>query len=119
MKEDRRELEAAIRSLEEVAREDDGYDAGRLEPGDIAIVLEELYSLQDAAKSQGHTATDAIVLTAFTTLLIQMDPTACTASEHQVDLCLERARRVASRFKEAQESAAYRTERARKLAKSK
>ena len=119
MKEDRRELAAAIRALEEVANEEDGYDAGKLEPRDIAIVLEELESLRLTVESQRHTATDAIVVTAFTTLLLQVDPTACTASESQVDLCLERARRVAGRFREAQESKAYRTERARKLAKSK
>ena len=118
MKEDRRELEAAIRSLEEVAREDDGYDAGRLEPRDIAIVLEELERLRLAVESQRHTATDAIVVTAFTTLLLQVDSTAYAASDHQIDLCLERARRVAGRFKEALENEAYRAERARKQAKS-
>lgn len=116
MKEDQRELDAAIRALEAVAREDDGFDAGDLEPSDIALVLEELDSLRRAGASQERTDADAIVITAFTTLLIQMDPSGCVSSSADVDLCLERARRVANRYKEALESEAYRAERARKLA---
>ena len=112
MKEDKRELAAAIRALEEVANEEDGYDAGSLEPNDIAIVLEELDSLRCAVASQGHASTDAHVFTAFAMLLIQTDPSGCTSSSEQVDLCFERARRVAGRFKEALENEAYRTQRA-------
>lgn len=118
MKEDRRELAAAIRALEEVANEEDGYDAGKLEPRDIAIVLEELDSLSSSVDSQERVDTDAFVATAFTTLLIQVDPTARTATEDQVDLCLERARRVAGRFKKALENEAYRAKRAQKQAKN-